>query len=103
MDPNQNDQANQTPQMPADDGSTGQNPMATPQPEPATEPTPEPISMPEPTATPEPTPSPAPASDVPQGQVEEITPPPPMVEEHPQDEQPAGTNQGSAGDTNPLA
>lgn len=93
MDPNQNDQTNQNPAVPADDGTSGQNSVTTPQPEPAAEPTPEPISTP---------PTPAPAGDAGQGQVEEITPPPPMMEDHPQDEQPAGIDQGSAGDTNPA-
>jgi hypothetical protein len=98
MDPNQNDQTNQTPTMPVDD-NPGQNPVSMPQPEPTMPPMPEPVSMPDP----EPTPTPAPVSDVGQGPVEEITPPPPMVEDQPQNEQPAlGTNQGSTGDTNPV-
>ena len=94
MDPNQNDQINQNPAVPSDDSTPGPDPVVTPQPEPTTEPIPEPISTPEPT--------PAPASDAGQGQVEEITPPPPMIEDHPQDEPPTGIDQGSAGDTNPA-
>lgn len=92
MDPNQNDQPNQDPLVPAGDGSQGQDPIPAPQPEP----------MPEPTIAPEPTPTPAPTGDTGQAPMEEITPPPPMVEEHPQ-ETPASIDQGNAGDTNPVA
>lgn len=94
MDLNQNDQTNQTPIVPADDSTPGQNPVTTPQPEPTAQPMPEPVSPPEPT--------PAPANDAGQGEVEEITPPPPMTEEHSQDEQPRDIGQGSTGDTNPA-
>lgn len=95
MDPNQNDQNSQDPAMPTDGGIGGQNP--TPQPEPPVNP------MPEPASVPEPTPTPAPASDAPQEPVDEITPPPPMMDEHPQGEQPTGIDQGSTGDSNPVA
>jgi hypothetical protein len=97
MDPNQNDQTIQTPQAPVNDNPVGQDPISTPQPEPVIP------AVPEPMSTPQAEPTPAPVSDIGQAPMEEITPPPPMMEDHHSDEQPkAEINQGSTGDTNPV-
>ncbi len=101
MDPNQNDQASQTPQTPVGGDAAGQNPITAPQPEPVATPVPEPAITPEPANIPEPTPAPT-GDAIGQGQMEEITPPPPMVEEPAQNEQPPNVDQGNTGDTNPA-
>ncbi len=92
MDPNQNsDQASQIPGMPQDDSSAV--PQSTPVPEPTM--VPEPLSVPEPAPAPEPGIVP----EVPSETVEEISPPPPAVEEQKEAGQAVGS-QALGSDTN---